>query len=165
MANPSKKIALVGSFGVGKTSLFHRYIDNSFSEEYISTLGVQIKKKVVTLPDGSQVSLILWDTEGVDSMLYGRSSYLLGSHAFVYVFDLTRVETYKDINTQIGYLKENHPDVLLKVVGNKLDAVSEEKAKESLTKYQVNFDYLTSAKSGAHVEELFQELAAKVIDL
>lgn len=164
MANQSKKIALVGSFGVGKTSLFHRYIDDSFSEDYLSTLGVQIKKKLVSLADGTKVSLILWDTEGVDTLLHGRNSYLLGSHAFVYVFDLTRIETYKDINAQIDFLKKNHPNVMIKIVGNKLDAVNTEKTKESLIKHNVKFDYLTSAKSGTKVEELFNEIAANVID-
>lgn len=164
MANQSKKVTLVGSFGVGKTSLFHRYIDDSFSENYLSTLGVQIKKKTVSLPNGTQVSLILWDTEGVDTLLHGRSSYLLGSHAFVYVFDLTRIETYKEINTQIDFLRKNHPNITIKIVGNKLDAVNEEKAIESLTTHNVKFDYLTSAKSGTKVEDLFNEIAANVID-
>jgi len=72
VVNQSKKVALVGSFGVGKTSLFHRYIDDSFSENYSSTLGVQIKKKLVVMPNGTQLSLILWDTEGVDSLSKGR---------------------------------------------------------------------------------------------
>lgn len=164
MVNQSKKVALVGSFGVGKTSLFHRYIDDSFSENYSSTLGVQIKKKLVVMPNGTQLSLILWDTEGVDSLSKGRSSYLLGSHAFVYVFDLSRVETYKDINAQIEFLKKNYPDILVKVVGNKLDAVNEENSKESLKAHNVDYDFLTSAKSGDQVEELFNDIAANVID-
>lgn len=164
MVNQSKKVALVGSFGVGKTSLFHRYIDDSFSESYKSTLGVQIKKKVISMPNGVELSLILWDTEGVDSMSKGRSSYMLGSHAFIYVFDLTRVETYKDINIQIDFLKEHYPNVLVKIVGNKLDAVNKEKAVDFLKKHNVEYDFLTSAKSGNKVEELFNDIALNVID-
>jgi len=164
VANQSKKVALVGSFGVGKTSLFRRFIDDAFSDEYQSTLGVQIQKKVIPMPDGTQLSLILWDTEGVAEMSKGRSSYLLGSHAFVYVFDLTRVETYKNINEQISFLKENYPNVLIKVVGNKLDAVNEKTAKSSLKEYDVAYDFLTSAKMGSHVNELFVDIAVNVID-
>lgn len=164
MVNQSKKVALVGSFGVGKTSLFHRYIDDAFCESYKSTLGVQIKKKTITMPSGVELSLILWDTEGVDSMSKGRSSYLMGSHAFVYVFDLSRIETYKDIGVQIDFLKKNYPNVLIKVVGNKLDAVNKNKAIEFLEKYNVKFDFLTSAKSGDKVEELFNDIASTIID-
>lgn len=33
------KIALVGTYGVGKTSIITRYIDQKFSSEYIYTRG------------------------------------------------------------------------------------------------------------------------------
>ena len=163
MVNQSKKVALIGSFGVGKTSLFRRFINDAFSEEYLSTLGVQIQKKVIPMPDGTQLSLILWDTEGVDEVSKGRSSYLLGSHAFVYVFDLSRVETYKNINTQLDFLKKNYPNVLIKVVGNKLDAVNQKMVEETLEEYKVNYDFLTSAKRGDKVNELFVDIAVNLI--
>ena len=83
----SKKVVLLGHFGVGKTSLFRRFIDNAFSEDYKVTLGVQIKKKVVELPNGKELSMIIWDTEGHTDIEDTRKSYLLGSHAFIYVFD------------------------------------------------------------------------------
>lgn len=89
----SKKVTIIGPFGVGKTSLFRRYIDDAFSEDYKSTLGVQIQKKVISLPNDVEISLILWDTEGHMEISEGRSAYLMGSHAFVYVFDLTRIDT------------------------------------------------------------------------
>jgi len=163
VVNQSKKVALVGSFGVGKTSLFRRFIDNAFSEEYLSTLGVQIQKKVIPMPDGTQLSLILWDTEGVDEISKGRSSYLLGSHVFVYVFDLSRVETYNNINTQLDFLKAKYPNVLIKVVGNKLDAVNQKTVEETLKDHEVNYDFLTSAKTGDKVDELFIGIAVNLI--
>jgi len=164
VAKQSKKVALVGSFGVGKTSLFRRFIDDTFSEGYQSTLGVQIQKKVIPMPDGTELSLILWDTEGVDEISKGRSAYLLGSHAFVYVFDLTRLETFKNINTQIDFLKEKYPNVLIKVVGNKLDAINEKHVSSTLKEYKVDYDFLTSAKTGDKVNELFIDIAVNVID-
>ena len=51
MSSP-KKIVLLGNFGVGKTSLMRRFIDDTFSEDYKVTLGVQIQKKVVELRSG-----------------------------------------------------------------------------------------------------------------
>ncbi len=159
MIKLSKKIALVGSFGVGKTSLFRRFIDNEFSTDYKSTLGVQIQKKVITMDNGTELTMILWDTEGHENISEGRSSYLLGSHAFVYVFDITRVDTYKDINDQLVFLKKHYPKAIIKVVGNKLDAVSKKKVVETLQENKVNYDYLTSAKTGEYVEELFADIA------
>jgi len=162
VTNQSKKIALVGSFGVGKSSLFRRFIDDTFSEDYQSTLGVQIQKKVISMPDGTQLSLILWDTEGVDEISKGRSAYLLGSHTFIYVFDLTRTETYVNINSQIDFLKEHYPNVLIKIIGNKVDAVNVNIAEASLKEYKVNYDFLTSAKTGHKVDELFVDIAVNL---
>ena len=159
MKKLSKKIALIGSFGVGKTSLFRRFIDDAFSEDYKSTLGVQIQKKVIRMNDGTELSMIIWDTEGHQEISESRSAYLMGSHCFIYVFDLTRVDTYKDINQQLDFLKKNYPSVLIKLVGNKLDIVSIEKAKKTLNDSNINYDCLTSAKTGENVAELFIEIA------
>ena len=160
----SKKVTIIGPFGVGKTSLFRRYIDDAFSDDYKSTLGVQIQKKVISLPNGVELSLILWDTEGHMEISEGRSAYLMGSHAFVYVFDLTRIDTYENINTQLEFLKKNFPNTPVKIVGNKLDTVFKTKATETLKEHNVIFDYLTSAKTGAHVEDLFNEIAVELIN-
>ncbi len=162
MIKLSKKIALVGSFGVGKTSLFRRFIDNEFSTDYKSTLGVQIQKKVISMDNGTELTMILWDTEGHQNIEEGRSSYLLGSHAFVYVFDITRIDTYKDINTQLDFLKKNYPNAVIKVIGNKVDAALKKKVAEALDEHKVTYDYLTSAKTGECVEELFADIAVDV---
>ncbi len=159
MSKLSKKIALVGPFGVGKSSLFRRFIDDAFSEDYKSTLGVQIQKKVIQMDNGTALSMILWDTEGHEEISESRSSYLLGSHAFIYVFDLTRIDTYKNINDQIVFLKSNYPNVLLKIIGNKVDTVVLKRVKKSLKEHNVNYDCLTSAKTGENVAELFVDIA------
>lgn len=159
MIKLSKKIALVGSFGVGKTSLFRRLIDNEFSTDYKSTLGVQIQKKVITMDNGTELTMILWDTEGHQDIADGRSSYLLGSHAFVYVFDITRIDTYKDINNQLQFLRKHYPKAIIKVVGNKVDAAAKKRVVEALEEHEVTYDYLTSAKTGESVDELFTDIA------
>ena len=158
----SKKVTLIGPFGVGKTSLFRRYIDDAFSEDYKSTLGVQIEKKTIKMPNGVELSLILWDTEGHMKISEGRSAYLMGSHAFIYVFDLTRIDTYKDINTQLDFLKKNFPNIPVKVVGNKLDTVFKTKVIQSLKDENVKYNHLTSAKTGMQVEALFNEIAQEL---
>ena len=56
----SRKVILTGSFGVGKTSLFSRFINNTFSDRYITTIGVKVDKKSLEI-DGQEVSILLWD--------------------------------------------------------------------------------------------------------
>ncbi len=159
----SKKVVLLGHFGVGKTSLFRRFIENEFSEEYKVTLGVQIKKKVIQLPDGRELSMIIWDTEGhSNSVEDTRKSYLLGSHAFIYVFDLTREDTYKNLNQDLAYLKETYNKVIIKTIGNKVDLVSEKIAVKNLKELNIPFDCLTSAKTNKNVKNFFLDLAEEI---
>ncbi|MDY8136968.1 Rab family GTPase [Aquimarina sp. 2201CG5-10] len=159
----SKKVVLLGHFGVGKTSLFRRFVDDQFSEDYKVTLGVQIKKKIVTLPDGRELSMIIWDTEGhSDSVQDTRKSYLLGSHVFIYVFDLTRPDTYKNLNNDLDYLSDNYKKVAIKTIGNKLDLVNEKEAIEHLKEKKISFDCLTSAKTNKNVQDFFSDLAQEI---
>lgn len=157
--NRPKKIVLLGHFGVGKTSLMKRFIDDTFSENYKVTLGVQIQKKVVELKNTKKISLIIWDIEGNTSVKNTRLSYLLGSNGFIYVFDATRIDTFIDVNEEIEFLKEHYPRAKIKVIGNKLDLVGKKSLVDVLALKKINYDYLASAKSGENVNELFQDLA------
>jgi len=161
----SKKVVILGPFGVGKTSLFRRFIDDEFSEEYKVTLGVQIKKKVAKLPDGRELSMILWDTEGHSTTVEDtRKSYLLGSHVFIYVFDLTREDTYKHLKSDLEYLQSNYKNTVVKAIGNKLDLVKEKEVVNRLSDEKIPFDCLTSAKTNENVQDFFSNLAVEITE-
>jgi GTPase SAR1 family protein len=55
-----KKVCMVGTSGVGKTSLVAKFIHSIFSDKYLTTVGVKIDKKTVTV-DGNEVMLMIWD--------------------------------------------------------------------------------------------------------
>ena len=158
MSRP-KKIVLLGHFGVGKTSLMKRFIDDSFSEEYKVTLGVQIQKKEVELKSTRKIALIIWDVEGNTSVKNARLSYMLGSNGFILVFDATRIDTFNELNEDIEFLKEHYPEAKIKVIGNKIDLVAKQSLVDLLTSKSIKYDFLTSAKSGENVNKMFQELA------
>lgn len=162
MKTLSKKIVLIGHFGVGKTSLMRRFIDNAFSEDYKVTLGVQIKKKEIKISPSKSLSMIIWDVEGNTSVKNARLSYLLGSNGFIYVFDATRMDTFININEEISFLKENYPQASVKIIGNKVDLVNTESLLDTLSSKNITCDYLTSAKTGANVQEMFTELAKEL---
>lgn len=161
--NTSKKIVLIGHFGVGKTSLMRRFIDNAFSEDYKVTLGVQVKKKTVTLANGNEISLIIWDLEGNTTVEKTRKSYMLGANAFIYVFDATRTDTFKDLNSEVAFLQQHYPTAKTKVIGNKIDLVNVESLNDIMRVKDLKYDYLTSAKTGDNVEGMFKELAKELI--
>lgn len=149
----SKKVVVTGHFGVGKTSLFNRFISNTFSEKYLTTIGVRVDKKTITI-SGEEVSLILWDLAGEVSQDKVPRSYFLGASAVVYVFDLTRPATYTRIEQDLQYIQSVLPRVLLRKVGNKRDLVGDEVIKKVHGEVQPHI--FTSARTGENVEDLFR---------
>lgn len=159
----SKKIVLLGHFGVGKTSLIRRFVENSFSEDYKVTIGVHITKKIISLSAREHMSLIIWDLEGTDRLADLRTSYLLGSHGIIYVFDITRPSTFQNLKDDLETVRSLVKDTPVKVVGNKLDLVDREHTKQLMSDMGINPDFLTSAKTGETVEDLFHQLAMQLL--
>ena len=87
-----KKVCVLGAFGVGKTSLVRRYVESIFSDAYLTTVGVKIDKKTLTV-GAETVTLILWDIAGEDDVTSIRMSYLRGAAGYFLVADGTRAET------------------------------------------------------------------------
>lgn len=156
----SKKVVITGHFGVGKTSLFNRFISNTFNEKYLTTIGVRVDKKMITV-NGQEVSLILWDLAGEVSQDKVPKSYFMGSSAVVYVFDLSRPATYGRLNDDMLYIQSILPNVLIKKVGNKKDLVTEETLEKIRT--ETNPHYFTSARTGENVEDLFHIIGKELI--
>ena len=159
---PSKKVILTGSFGVGKTSLFNRFISNTFGERYLTTIGVKVDKKEVQIGDQA-VHLILWDIAGEVTQDKVPTTYFLGTSAVIYVVDLTRPSTLVNLQRDIDFLKNLIPGCLIRIVGNKVDLLTPEQVQQ--VTQQTHFDTITSAKSGENVEELFTEIAGRFINI
>ena len=159
----SRKVILTGSFGVGKTSLFNRFLYSRFSEKYLTTIGVKVDKKVIDI-NGRELSLLIWDIAGEVFQNKVPHTYFLGASGVIYVFDLTRPSTYEHIEEDIAYLKKKLPQVIIKIVGNKLDLVEEKQIENQFSGFSLPYDILTSAKTGENVEELFQSLGKSFLD-
>ncbi|HAS41922.1 MAG TPA: GTP-binding protein [Microscillaceae bacterium] len=162
----SKKVILVGNFGVGKTSLVRRFVFQEFSDEYLTTLGVRIDKKVVELA-GNIVNLILWDIAGEVTQTKVPVSYYLGAHGVIYVFDVQRPSSFENIEADLDYIRTKLPDAPICVIGNKKDLISAgelQKLSEQLAKQSsVEVSFFTSAKTGENVELMFAQIAQRML--
>lgn len=158
----SKKVILTGSFGVGKTSLFNQFIHQKFSDKYLTTIGVKVNKKTLEVA-GETVSLLIWDIAGEVTQDKVPTSYFLGASGILYVVDLSRPLTFKNVLTDIDYLKELLPGAKIKIVGNKKDLLSDIELEEVVKSIELPIDSLTSAKTGENVEDLFVLLANEMV--
>ncbi|MFK7899371.1 MAG: Rab family GTPase [Cyclobacteriaceae bacterium] len=158
----SKKIILLGKYGVGKTSLTNRFVHSKFSEEYLTTIGVNIEKKVVHTSKGD-ISLIIWDIAGESSQSKVSNTYKLGAAGILYVVDLSRPTSYESLPEEIEELAKLLPNVPVIVLGNKKDLFTENQLQELDKKIKFSKKLFTSAKTGDEVEQAFSQLAELIV--
>jgi small GTP-binding protein len=160
-----KKICMLGSFSVGKTSLVRRLVESIFSEAYHTSIGVKVDKKVVRVND-EDVTLVLWDIHGEDVYQKIRMSYLRGMSGYLLVVDGTRNQTLDDalaLNERVIQEAGKVPAIL---VFNKSDLVDKweiDSARESELSAAGWNILRASAKTGDSVEKVFSQLAAAML--
>jgi small GTP-binding protein len=157
----AKKIVLVGHFGVGKSSLIRRFVQNSFSDDYLVTIGVHILKKVVEI-NSQLTTLVIWDIEGKEEIQKVRTSYLMGTSGFIYVIDPTRIQTYQNLKIELEFIKKNYPKIPVITVSNKSDLIDVDDFREKIEKDNLKIDFFASAKTGSNVETIFSKLTTEI---
>ncbi len=166
----SNKIILLGDYAVGKTSLIRRYTENKFERDYISTIGVQISKKIIQLSEQTKMNFIIWDIGGqVAQMAPYRAKFYNGANAAFIVIDRSRPENLDSVEKWYNDIKKSiQRNIPIVIVGNKSDlvdkiAISEEELKEVAK--QFGFHYIvTSALTGENVSDAFFYIAYRVIE-
>ena len=160
---------MLGSFGVGKTSLVRRFIHNEFIEDYHSTMGVHIQKKSIsfTKDASSGINLILWDIAHIEEFNRVIKDYFRGSSGAVVVFDVTRLQSFSETDLYLKPFLELNPKSKLIFVGNKIDLIDKNSYKMEqllqISKTYKSASILTSAKENENVTELFHKIAALMV--
>lgn len=166
--NKKKKICLVGDFSVGKTSLTQKFVNDVFSEEYLTTIGVKIDTAEV-----GDTKLVVWDVAGRDSLSSINSNYLVGASGVILVADGSRPRTLTDLNEIWRIVEQRIGDVPAVVALNKSDLEEfqvgltqvEQQAEQTGASiiHQKGWPVLhTSAKDGSNVSELFETLVTLI---
>ncbi|WP_392534852.1 Rab family GTPase [Nostoc sp. C117] len=174
MSTISKKICLFGDFGVGKTSLIRQFVESQFSDEYLSTVGVKISRKLISFSKKDlyfekDLQLLIWDIEGSNKFKTVAPNYFQGSKGAVIVGDVTQPETLNHLQEHIQTFLAVNPKSYIVVALNKSDMIASEYLEKIRQKYQFSNQinildtYITSAKTGNNVDEMFQTLATHLI--
>ena len=160
-----KKVAMLGSFAVGKTSLVQRFVHSTFSEKYHTTIGVKVDRKRVEL-EPRPVDLMLWDIHGDDDFQRVRASYLRGASGYLLVTDGTRPETLQTARSLYDLAVETLGDIPFLLLINKSDLASQWQIDDSELHELASAGWnvhCTSAKTGEYVEESFLWLAEQMM--
>ena len=161
-----KKICMLGSFAVGKTSLVRQFVSSLFDERYHTTVGVKVDKKELIL-DGTEVLLMLWDLHGEDEFQKMRLSYLRGTSGYLVVADGTRPVTLDRAYSIQTVASQEIGEVPFTLLLNKSDLEGEWALEEAaLEEARENgWEVVhTSAKTGKGVDEAFHGLARAMLE-
>ena len=161
------KLLLIGDGSVGKTSLLGRYTDDTFSEQWISTIGIGFKTKTLEL-DSMRVKCQIWDTAGQERFRTITTSFFRGAHGIALCFDTTSTSSFVSISKWMQQVMESADQgVRLILVGTKTDkpdaTVTRAQAEDLAAKFSTPERpipvYFTSAKKNEGVKEAFEGLA------
>jgi small GTP-binding protein len=161
------KILLLGDSSVGKTCLLLRYSDDTFTENHISTIGLDYRFKLVTLENDKKVKLQIWDTAGQDRFRAITKNYYKGAHGIILVYDVTNINSFNNIKSWVSQIRENTTDkIKITFVGNKIDnedlrKISTEEGEKLAAEYDAKF-FETSAKENIRVIEVFNYITEEI---
>eukprot|EP00811_Abedinium_folium_P037265 NODE_9897_length_1391_cov_41.418513.p2 GENE.NODE_9897_length_1391_cov_41.418513~~NODE_9897_length_1391_cov_41.418513.p2 ORF type:complete len:203 (+),score=50.68 NODE_9897_length_1391_cov_41.418513:179-787(+) len=160
------KLLLIGDSGVGKSCLLLRFADDTYTESYISTIGVDFKIRTLD-QDGKTIKLQIWDTAGQERFRTITSSYYRGAHGIIVVYDVTDRDSFEHVKHWLQEIDRYAAEGVNKLlVGNKSDlqskkVVSYDEAKELADSLGVHF-METSAKNAHNVEQAFHQMTREI---
>ncbi|MHA1278870.1 MAG: GTP-binding protein [Candidatus Helarchaeota archaeon] len=162
------KVMVIGDTAVGKTSLICRYVENIYSEEYITTIGVEFLQKKVVIDNKYNVTLVLWDVAGQSKFTSFKKAYYNGSDLIIIVFDITRQRSYQNIAKWLSEAQRIlGSDIPFVILSNKVDLEAQREVHD-YNHYMNNpalVDLVeTSAKTGANVNEVFTKIAKILLE-
>uniref|UniRef100_F1LAC1 Ras-related protein Rab2BV n=1 Tax=Ascaris suum TaxID=6253 RepID=F1LAC1_ASCSU len=163
------KVVVVGSTGVGKTSIVMRLDGQGFSSKVSSTLGASF---IVSsfLVSGRRIELQIWDTAGQERYMSMVPMYVRNAVAALVVYDVSMKQTFNDLNKWIAELERGSTSpLLLMIVGNKNDLKSARAVSfaegEAFALQKGALFFETSALSGANIQRAMYALAQRLVEL
>jgi small GTP-binding protein len=162
------KLIIIGDTNTGKSCLLQRFADDSYNNDFISTIGVDFKVKTITIND-KMIKTQIWDTAGQDRFRSITNSYYRGVHGIIISYDITNKQSFVNIDRCMRNVKDFVSDNAVKIlIGTKSDL--EEKRKVSKKELEdlaneLDMKYIeTSAKDNKNVDELFIIICKEILN-
>jgi small GTP-binding protein len=159
----SIKLLMIGDSNVGKTSILTKYVNNQFSNTFITTIGIDFKIKYIKV-NNKNIKLQLWDTAGQERFRSITISYFRGAQGAIITYDATDRSTFDNVKKWMDDInKQCSKNIDVFLVANKIDlekyrVVSKEEGEELAKKYKILY-FECSAKTGENIENLYFNIA------
>ncbi|KAL9443527.1 hypothetical protein AB3S75_016818 [Citrus x aurantiifolia] len=166
--NIQVKLVLLGDMGTGKTSLVLRFVKGQFFDFQESTIGAAFFTQVLSLNEVT-IKFDIWDTAGQERYHSLAPMYYRGAAAAVVVYDTTSMDSFERAKKWVQELqRQGNPNLIMFLVANKVDLEEKRKVKNEegeLYAQENGLSFLeTSAKSAHNVNELFYEIAKRLVE-
>jgi len=160
------KILLIGDTSVGKTALILKYIDKQFSENNMSTIGLEYKDKIIRIKE-KKIKLQIWDTSGQERYRSITKSFYRNANALLFVFDVTNEISFNHIKDWLIESENSGKDFKKILVGNKIDLkdkrIIDKERMEQFAKRKNMKCFEVSAKEGKNVDLIFKEITKLIL--
>jgi small GTP-binding protein len=163
---PRFKIIVVGSSGIGKTCLIACFMKKPFDPSGMSTVSPSYMFQDVRRPDGTAVGLQIWDTAGQERYQSVSQLFYRDTNVALVCFEAASDESMEDVSDWAGRVRKEVPDCDIILVGTKGDMLEEgeaekvkAKAEDTFIEIQPKGCFITSARTGDGVDELFHHAA------
>ena len=166
--NNNVSLITLGEGQVGKTSIIYRYIDDTFTSNYLATIGIDSKFKIIKLASGEEIKVKILDTAGQERFQSIAANYIKKADGIVFVYDITKAYTFTNLEKWLSNIDEVANDKPCLLIGNKSDMndkreVSKEEGMEFTKKFkkETHF-YETSCKTGENVDKAINDLVNQI---
>ena len=163
------KVILVGDTNVGKTSIIRRYTKGQFCNINLTTVANSFSNKIININD-QNINLQIWDTAGQERYRAISEIFFRNTDAIIFVYDITSKKSFDEIsNFWYNYvIKDQTSDVISALAANKADLFDKEEVNEdegrNFAEEKNLIFYLTSAKNGTRIDNLFKDIATTLCE-
>ena len=160
---------LIGDTEVGKTCFFNRYFRDTFSFDFLSTIGIEKESKLVKI-NNEVYKITLWDTAGQERFKSLPRKYYQNADGVFLLFDVNKEDTFNNVSNWINDMKENsnlvigqegNPQIPLFLLGNKIDSlervISREQGKKLATSLGMKY-FEISCKINMNIPEVMSQM-------